>query len=70
MVEDYIDDPSICDADILLRRIPPSWWEFDENMGVVRPTSQGFKDHRSGTPMSVHLLAVMQTAWNSGRRLA
>jgi hypothetical protein len=60
MVEGYIDDPSICDGDILLRRIPPTWWEFDENMGVVRPTSQGFRDHRSGTPMSVHLLAVLQ----------
>jgi hypothetical protein len=60
MGDGYVDDPSILDEDLLLRRIMPSWWGFDHNLGAIRPTSQAFDDHRSGTPMSVHLLAVLE----------
>ena len=60
MSDEYVDDPSILNEDILLRRIMPDWWRFDQNLNAVRPSSQAFNDHRSGTAMSVHLLTVLE----------
>lgn len=51
----YVDDLTIEDQDELLRRIFPGWWIFDKNLGSLRPTSQAFKNHRDGSPMSVYL---------------
>jgi len=50
-----IDDPTIVDAAVLWRRIPP--WHFvrDDNAGTIRPSSAAFENHPNGSPMSVVL---------------
>jgi hypothetical protein len=58
--EEYVDDSTIGDEDVLLRRIPPVWWIPDENLGRLRPTSQAFNNHGNGSPMSVHLQKVLE----------
>jgi hypothetical protein len=59
MVDEYEDDPSIADDDVLWRRVPlhPSWVVFDETQGRLRPSSSAFDNHRDGTPMSAYLAA-------------
>lgn len=52
---EYTDDLSIKDGDALWRRIAPDQFVMDENRGGYRPTSAAFGDHRSGTPMSIHV---------------
>jgi hypothetical protein len=53
------DDPTIADAEVLWRRIPPwkDWIVWDDNQGRLRPSSMAFQDHPDGTPMSVFLAA-------------
>jgi hypothetical protein len=55
---EYTDDLTIFDEDELWRRIHPTWWILDENIGRIRPTSQAFQDHPNGSPMSVFLEKV------------
>lgn len=49
---DRVDDGSIRDEEVLLRRLLPDWVERDES-GRVRPKSLAFIDRRSGE-LSVH----------------
>lgn len=51
----WLDDPSIVDDDVLLRRIPPEQIVPDHNTGGVRPSSGAFCDDGQGHPMSVYL---------------
>lgn len=53
----YIDDPTVDDDVLLLRRIPvnPACVVRDENLGCYRPSSAAFENHSNGTPMSVVL---------------
>ena len=55
----YTDDPTILKEDRLFRRIPPLWFVTDDNLGRIRPTSQAFRNHRDGSPMSVALEKVL-----------
>lgn len=52
---DYVDDETIADSDPIWRRIPPRHFVFDENKGMMRPSSAAFEDHPDGSPMSVVL---------------
>ena len=54
----FEDDSSIGDDETLLRRVPPTWWVFDENLRRTRPTSAAFEDDE----LSVHLLSVLTAA--------
>ena len=56
----YEDDATILDDAILLRRVPPWHFLFDENLNRWRPKSAAFDDHPNGTPMSVSLKEVME----------
>ena len=51
----YVDDPSIVDDDQLWRRIHPSWWVMDRNLGERRLSSAAFDDPHDGTAMSVDI---------------
>lgn len=57
---EYSDDLTILNEDNLWRRIHPKWWNYDENLGKVRLTSEAFQDPKHGSPMSV-LLAKEQS---------
>ena len=57
--ENYENDATIEDDEILLRRIYPGFWVYDKNLGKMRPASHAFNDHRNGSPMSVHLSSVL-----------
>lgn len=59
--ENYENDATIEDDEVLLRRIYPGSgsWIYDQNLGRTRPTSQAFNDHPNGSPMSVHLSSVL-----------
>jgi hypothetical protein len=57
----YPDNPSIKDTDQILRRIHPSHWIRDSNLGKIRPTSQAFKDSSDGTPMSINLNNLLKS---------
>lgn len=60
----YQDDPSILNDDILLRRVPKhagSQIIWDANRKEWRPSSAAFKDHPEGPGMSVSLQAVLDT---------
>jgi len=50
---DHADDPSIRNCSELWRRVHPTHFIFDQNLGRMRPTSQAFTDSKDGTPMSV-----------------
>lgn len=56
---EWIDDPSITDDEVLLRRIPPWQLYWDAGLGAYRPSSQAFDDDGEGDPMSVYLTSVM-----------
>jgi hypothetical protein len=58
-MDEFNDDPSIEDAAHLWRRIPPLHVIYDNNLNRYRPTSDAFKDHPNGSPMSVFLAAVI-----------
>lgn len=51
----YVDDPSVADAAVLWRRIPPWHFVLDENLGGFRPSSAAFENNPNGSPMSVVL---------------
>lgn len=53
----YEDDLTISNEDVLWRRISPLDFVHDENSGRIQPSSNAFRDHPSGTPMSVSLAA-------------
>ena len=59
---EYTDDDTILREVELYRRIPPEWLVRDQNLGIVRPSSQAFQDSRDGTPMSVALSDVLLAA--------
>jgi len=61
----YEDDLSIVDDAELWRRIPRMWVIWDNNLHQMRPTSQAFQDHPSGTPMSVVLADVLEERGDS-----
>ena len=63
--EVYNDDATISNNALLWRRIPPTWWVRDENLGRIRPTSQAFDDSRDGTPMSVLLAEIVARSGRS-----
>ena len=56
----YIDDPTIANDEVLLRRIPRWHFYFDKNLGRQRPSSAAFEDHPNGSPMSVHLANILK----------
>lgn len=47
---EYQDDPSIPDAAVVWRRVPPEWVKFED--GVLRPSTGAFGDSSDGSPMS------------------
>lgn len=49
----YPDDALVGDQAELWRRIHPTWWVKDENLGRGRISSAAFEDSRDRTPMSV-----------------
>jgi hypothetical protein len=57
-LQDYDDDPSVADENLLYRRVPEKpnlnivW---DSNLGHWRPSSVSFKNDRDGSPMSICL---------------
>lgn len=53
------DDPTIGDADRLLRRIFPGWYVPDQKTSGMRLSSAAFDDQSDGSPMSVHLGSVL-----------
>lgn len=54
------DDPSIADDEVLLRRITPSWVEYNAaNPLQSRITSQAFQNYRDTDTMSIHILSVL-----------
>ena len=58
-----LDDASIENHYRLLRRIPIEFNLFivwDNNIGDWKMSSQAFRDHPSGTPMSVHVKEILQ----------
>jgi hypothetical protein len=57
----FVDDPTISDAEILLRRIPhPAETTLDPKApNGLRPRSSAFDPNRDGTPMSVQRLAIL-----------
>lgn len=57
--ENFPDDPSILDDEVLFRRIPPLHHFFDENEQRYRPSSAAFEDDDDGDPMSVYLSTVI-----------
>lgn len=60
----YVDDPSIADDTLLLRRIltrPDLSVVWDDNLGRWRPSSAAFDDHPNGTPMSVVLSDTLES---------
>ena len=56
--EQYTDDPTIYDDNILWRRITKVQCVDDKNRGGKRPSSAAFNNHPNGTPMSVALADV------------
>ena len=57
-----VDDLSIENHFRLLRRIPIKFNLFivwDNNIGDWKMSSQAFRDHRGGTPMSVHVKEIL-----------
>ena len=57
-----VDDPSIENYFRLLRRIPIKFNLFivwDNNIGDWKISSQAFRDHNNGTPMSVHVKEIL-----------
>jgi hypothetical protein len=58
----YVDDATIADQELLLRRIRPAWIIPDHNRGRWRPSKAAFQDSEDGSPMSIHLAAVFQSA--------
>lgn len=59
---DYVDDKTIADSDPIWRRIPPWHFVFDENKGMMRPSSAAFEDHPNGSAMSVVLGKLVSEA--------
>lgn len=59
----YKDDPSICNEDVLLRRVPVLHNQivWDGNLNQWRPSSAVFTDHPDGSPMSISLLSVLNS---------
>ena len=57
----FPDSPSVADADLLLRRVPPWHFYLDENIGRIRPSSAAFEDDQDGDPMSVYLSPVIDS---------
>lgn len=60
---EHQDDPSIEDHFRLLRRIPITFEVFivwNANINAWRISSQAFRDHPTGTPMSVHIQQVLE----------
>jgi hypothetical protein len=58
-LEHFPDDPSIEAETELLRRIPPHHFFWDENTGLIRPSSAAFEDDDDEDPMSVYLSTVL-----------
>ena len=58
----FVDDLTITNDDQLLRRISPQWFVPDYNEGRWRPSSASFEDSPDNTPMSVHLVSVLEAA--------
>lgn len=57
------DDKSVPDTCRLLRRIPTQFNVFivwDHNFERWKMSSQAFRDHPSGTPMSVHIDEILR----------
>ena len=60
--EDVVDDLSIENQFRLLRRIPIHFNVFivwNSNIGDWKMSSQAFRNHPSGTPMSVHVKEIL-----------
>jgi hypothetical protein len=56
----WLDDPTIADEEILLRRVPSRQLHWDPERGRYRPSSAAFDDDNEGDPMSVYLNSTMQ----------
>jgi len=54
---------------MLLRRIPPRHFHFDENLGRVRPSSAAFEDDEDGDPMSVYREDVIHSEGGEASRV-
>jgi len=64
-IHDLVED------DEVWRRIPPQRFTFDSNRGIFRPSTDCFRDHPNGTPMSAFLASeckdpVLALAGNDG----
>lgn len=62
MSSGFDDDKTILDEELLYRRIPPDFCRWDEDLGVARPISAAFSDHKNGSPMSVVLASELNAA--------
>jgi len=58
----YVDDATIGDEERLLRRVRQGWIIPDHNRGRWRPSKAAFQNSEDGSPMSVHLAAVLEVA--------
>lgn len=58
----HVDDATIADEELLLRRVRPAWIIADHNRGCWRPSKAAFQDSEDGSPMSVHLTSVLLEA--------
>ena len=63
--EQFPDGAEVLDASRLLRRVPPTWIIFDDNLGRWRPTSAAFEDDRDGDPMSVYRRDIIEAEGGS-----
>lgn len=53
--EDYEDDLSIVDEELLWRRVHPLQVTYDNNLKRKRPSSKAFQNSSNGTGMSVNI---------------
>ena len=60
MPNEWVDDPTILDPHLLLRRVHPKFWVPDKKVaGGYRAASGAFEDDSDGHPMSVFLQEVL-----------
>jgi hypothetical protein len=67
--DEFPDDPSILNQDLMLRRIPPVHFVPDENSGGQRPSSAAFDNDKDGDPMSVYRQTVIESSGGTMERV-
>lgn len=56
----FDNDDTIADAERLLRRVPPLWWIFDDNLGCHRPSTAAFDAEEMSVSLASSLVAFWQ----------